>query len=199
MPARGQIVPHLLAHAAAAGEIVLGPVRDGERCFALWGDWLGAPASPPDRDATLAELARRYLRGHGPATAADLAAWSGLPLRDARTGLAAIAAELEQDGALVDLARRSQAPSRLSPRLLGAFDPYLLGWQDRSFAVDREHARRVHPGGGILRATAIANGRAVGTWARRRGEVVVEPFQPLPASVAAALGREARDIERFEA
>ncbi len=162
-------------------------------------DWLDAAERPPDRDAALAELARRYLRGHGPATEADLATWSGLPLRDARAGLAAITAELEHEGALLDLIRRPPVPKRLPPRLLGAFDPYLLGWCDRGFAVAPEHARRVHPGGGILRATALANGRAVGTWARRRGKVVLEPFEPLPDRVAAAFQREARDIARFEA
>jgi hypothetical protein len=194
----GQIMPHLLALAAAGGQVVLGPVRDGVQCFASARDWLGPPARPPDRDSALAELARRYLRGHGPATAADLAAWSGLPLRDARAGLAAIAAELEFYGEVVDVAGRPDPPARVPPRLLGAFDPYLLGWRDRSFAVAPEHARAVHPGGGIVRATAVANGRVVGTWARRRGEVVVEPFAALPARVEVSLQREAADVMRFE-
>ena len=161
-------------------------------------DWLGEPVRPLDGDAALAELARRYLRAHGPATAGDLASWSGLALRDARAGLKAIAAELEPTGALVDLTRRPAAPSRLKPRLLGAFDDYLLGWRDRAFAVAPEHARRVHPGGGILRATALANGRAVGTWSWRRGSVAIDPFEPLPDRIAAALRREADAVARFE-
>jgi hypothetical protein len=44
---------------------------------------------------------------------------------------------------------------------------YLLGWRDRSFAVAAEDARRVHPGGGIVRATAVADGRVLGTWSPR--------------------------------
>jgi len=196
--AEGQILPHLLAHAAARGQVVLGPVQDGRRCFALTRDWLGAPERAPDRGAALAELARRYLQAHGPATARDLAAWSGLPLRDAHAGLAAIAAELAQDGDLVDLAARSAAPRRLPPRLLGAFDPYLLGWRERNFAVPGAHARQVHPGGGIVRATAIASGRAVGTWTAPGGVVALAPFTPLATTVAAALRREAAAVERFD-
>ena len=46
-----------------------------------------ARSQPVDRDAALAELARRYLVGHGPADDRDLARWAGLPLRDARAGL----------------------------------------------------------------------------------------------------------------
>ena len=61
-----------------------------------------------------------------------------------------------------------------------------------------EHARRVHPGGGIVRATAIANGRAVGTWTAKGGAVAVEPFAPLAAGVSAALRREAAAVERFD-
>ena len=194
----GQILPHLLALAAADGSVVLGPVRDATQCFVLARDWLGPAASPPERGSALAELARRYLRGHGPAAEADLAAWSGLPLRDARAGLTTIAGVLVHEGGLVDLAGREPAPAQLPPRLLPPFDPYLLGWRDRGFAVAPEHARRVHPGGGMLRATAIAHGRAVGTWRRVGGRVAIEPFAPLAARVAAALRREAVGVERFE-
>jgi hypothetical protein len=194
LPAQGQAVPHLLALAAGRGTIVLGPIQDGEHAFVLARDWLGPPSRAPDRDTALAELARRYLRGHGPASAADLAAWSGLGLRNARAGLAAIADELRHDA---DLAERSAPPNRIPPRLLGAFDPYLLGWKDRSFAVDPADARRVHPGGGIVRATAIAGGRAVATWTMPGGRVALAPFAPLPRSVDAALRRESERVARF--
>jgi hypothetical protein len=207
IPTEGQAMPHLLALAARRGVAVMGPLRAGEPAYVLARDWLGAapPAelSGEARDTALAELARRWLAGHGPARDADLAAWSGLSLRDARAGLRAIAEELvELDGGLVDLTGR-KAAGPVAPRLLPGFDPYLLGWRDRGFAVPAAHARRVHPGGGILRATATADGRVVGTWkARRRGgrlTVELEPFVCLRPGEADALAAEARDVERFEA
>ena len=72
-------------------------------------------ASIDPRDRALAELARRYLAGHGPAADRDLAKWAQLPLRDARAGLEAVAPELNlrPDG-LVDLRRRPEVP-RASP------------------------------------------------------------------------------------
>jgi hypothetical protein len=199
----GQATPHLLMLAALRGVAVLGPLReDGAHAFALTRDWLGgAPAAQlagAERDAALAELARRYLAAHGPAAPADLAAWSGLPLRDARAGLQAIGSELaERGGDLVDLAAREPAPDAIAARLLGAFDPYLLGWKDRTFAVAERQAKRVHPGGGMLRATATVDGRAVGTWSMAGGKLKLEPFGRLPAGARAALEADADDIARF--
>ena len=40
-----------------------------------------------DRDAALAELARRYFASHGPATLKDYVWWSGLTVRDAKAGI----------------------------------------------------------------------------------------------------------------
>jgi hypothetical protein len=51
-----------------------------------------------DREEALAELARRYLAGHGPAGVADLLTWSGLPAADGRTAFELIAGEIERTG-----------------------------------------------------------------------------------------------------
>jgi winged helix DNA-binding protein len=199
----GQATPHLLGLAALRGIAVLGPLRDdGSHAVALTRDWLGAAPQReldgPDREAALAELARRYLAGHGPATPADLATWSGLPLRDARAGLKAIASELAQcDDDLVDLAARDPAPNAIPARLLPAFDPYLLGWKDRSFTVPSAHAKRVHPGGGMLRATATVDGLAVGTWSAAGGEVKLELFARVASAAKAALRADCDDVARF--
>ena len=197
----GQATPHLLGLAALRGIAVLGPVRaGGAQAFALARDWLGPAPAAPSRERSLAELARRYLRGHGPATDADLAAWIGLPLRDARSGLEAIAGDLvERSGGLVDLAAREPAPAAIGPRLLPAFDPYLLGWKDRGFAVPAAHARAIHPGGGILRATATVDAVAVGTWTLRRGSVRLDLFDELDRADEAAMRADAEDVERFSA
>jgi hypothetical protein len=184
---QGQATPHLLMLAALRGGVVLGADGAFARC---------APGPPVDRDAALAELARRWLVAHGPATDRDLAAWAGLPLGDARAGLGAIAGELRDAGdGLVDLAAAETDAGTIAPRLLGAFDPYLLGWRDRSFAVPPADARRVHPGGGMLRAVATIDGRVAGTWTAPRGRVALEMFDA--ATDAAAFAGEVADVERF--
>jgi winged helix DNA-binding protein len=192
----GQALPHLLMLTALRGVTVLGPIRpDGAQAFARVPDWIGAPR-PHARDAALAELARRYLAAHGPASPADLAAWSGLPLRDARAGLANVRNLIEREDGLVDLARGEGLPARFEPRLLGPFDPYLLGWRDRSFAVG-DHGRRVHPGGGMVRAVATVDGRVVGTWTRPGGAVTLDLFEEIASAERTALEADGRAVERF--
>jgi len=196
----GQAMPHILMLAALRGRVVLGPLRDGRPAFVRNRDQ-PPPLVGEARAAAVTDLVRRYLRGHGPATAADIATWSGLGLRDVRARLSALPDELRADGDLIDIADRAAAPESGPARLLPAFDPYLLGWRERSFAVPDEHRKQVHPGGGILRAVATVEGTAVGTWTLRRGArptVRIEPFQPLAPEAAAALNDEAEDVVRFE-
>jgi hypothetical protein len=201
VPTKGQALVFVLFLASLRGLVVRGPIVGKQHAYALVRDWLGA-SQPVHRDRALAELARRYLAGHGPATERDLAYWVGLPLRDARVGLVGIAGELAVlDDGLVDLAAAPEAARRTGARLLPVFDPYLLGWKERAFEVDAQHVPKVYAGGLIGPAAAV-DGRLVGTWrAVRRGDRLaldVEPFEPLSLRADAALRREREDLARFE-
>ncbi len=191
----GQALILVLALACLRGLAVRGPVIDGAHAYALVSEWLGDPPAV-DRDVALAELARRYLAGHGPAGDRDLARWAGLPLRDARAGLAAIAVELaERDDGLLDLKRRAAATEVPPPKLLGAFDPVLLGWSSREPLLGKNDRRVV--AGGIFRAFALVDGGAAATWRMPSGRVAIEPFERLSRTQRAALDAEAADVERF--
>lgn len=204
----GQAPAHLLSVAAREGLVCRGPDRDGEPTYVRLSDWLpGAePVEPIERDDALARLARRYLAGHGPAGAADLAAWSGLPLRDARTGLGALAAAGEVENVRIGGAPAYRLPGEPSPkdrsvRLVPAFDEYLLGYRGRALALDAAYARRIQAGGGIVHPAVLLGGRIIGTWRQRRADgrliVAVEPFRRLPRGTRAALAAEAADVGRF--
>jgi DNA glycosylase AlkZ-like len=203
---RDEVKYHIWALATAQGIACLGPDRGGQTCLVLVRDWLGE-LSPNDRHASLAELARRYLRAFGPATADDLARWSGLGLREARAGVAAIATELEEvrigaeraamlKGAATRVARQGIV------RLLPAFDTYLLGHRDRRFIVDPADWPRIGPGGGIIHPTVIVDGVAVATWRARRDRaklrIELHPFEKLDKPTTKAIEAEVADIGRFE-
>ena len=95
-------------------------------------------------------------------------------------------------------------PTELPPRLLGHFDPFLLGYRDRGLVLDPGYAPRIQTGGGFVQPVVLIGGRAAGTWRltrvpgrARRARLTVQPFTVLPAASADGLAAEAADIGRF--
>jgi hypothetical protein len=202
--------PHLLGYAAGRGLICRGPDGPGEEpTYVRLDEW--APDAPAlDPDQARAELARRYLGGYGPATRADFTTWSGLPAADTARAWALIAAEtvpVTATGTEPELASTeltALADARLDvpppgPRLLGHFDPLLMGYRDRDLVLDPAWARRIQAGGGFVQPTVVADGRVAGTWRldRRAAKLVVEPFTPLTTATRDALAVEADDVGSF--
>ena len=196
VPTQGQAFTHVLMAASLRGLVVRGPVREGDHAFVAVREWLGDPPEALDRDEALARLARRYLAGHGPATDRDLARWANITLGAARTGLAGITAETVagKDG-LVDLAEREPPAPLPPPRLLGGFEPLLLGW------VSREDVVGAHQGivttNGIFRPIGLAKGRAVATWGLADGVVTIRPLEKLSRATLGALRDDAADVLRY--
>ncbi len=79
-------------------------------------------------------------------------------------------------------------------RLAPAFDEYLMGWRDRTPNLAAEHARKVFPGGGVLRPVVLVDGLIEGVWTRKGTRASVEPFGELPEG---ALDAEIADVHRF--
>jgi uncharacterized protein YcaQ len=170
-------------------------------------DWLREPPRF-DRTAALAELARRYLRAFGPASERDFAYWSGLGLREVRTGLGEIADELTEsrlgEETLLSLEReRRRLPPSGQVRLLGAFDTYLLGYRSRDVAVPPDAVAVVKEGGGgWIRPVIVRDGIVIGGWRLDRRddslEISLSPLEPLSAELREAIDAEVEDIGRFE-
>ncbi len=81
------------------------------------------------------------------------------------------------------------------PRLLGPFDPLLLGWVSRDAVVGAH--RQIVTSNGLFRPIALVDGRAAATWGPAGGVVSVQPLEPISGAVAAALERDAVDVLRF--
>ncbi|HUR83443.1 MAG TPA: winged helix DNA-binding domain-containing protein [Thermoanaerobaculia bacterium] len=194
VPVARQAMVHILFRASLDGLILRGPMVGTEQAFVLAADWLG-PRPRIDRDRALAELAHRYLVAHGPASDRDLARWAQLPLRDARAALQGIAGRLVQraDG-LVDLRGKQRWPLP-APRLLGPFDPILLGWSSREFVLDG--AERVVTANGMFKAIALIDGRAAGSWTMPGGRVQLQLWSEQPRATMTKLARDASAVEAF--
>ena len=82
--------------------------------------------------------------------------------------------------------------------LLGAFEPVLLGWRDRSWILpDAVQAQRLVTDNGIFRPFLLVDGMAAGTWKLAGGKVTLSPFQDLTDDVMAKLQADAAMVEAF--
>lgn len=196
LDAQSQAPAHLLAYAANRGLICRGPDAGPEPTYVLLDEWAIEQNDPDDPHA---ELAHRYLTAYGIATTEDFSAWSGLPLGACRKAFAAL--DLTTAGTGLALAATELTAPPCPPRLLGAFDTYLLGYRDRDLLLDPAHAKRVNSGGGMIAPTVLVDGRIAGTWRTKRTarqtKVVIEPFTTLPRSATAGLESEVDDYGRF--
>ena len=165
----GQRGYHLLGRAGLDGVICFGPMEDRQQTFVLLDEWVPR-SGPVARETALGQLALRYFASHGPATLQDFAWWSGLTAADARSGIAAAGPDLHREtaGGLVSWradAVQSRPPASPFAVLLPAYDEYILGYRDRTHAIDRQNLGRVRLVNGLA-LPILVDGRVRGTWRR---------------------------------
>ncbi len=163
--------------------------------------WLGRDVEPlPEDGADPAgqALARRYLAAFGPATVADLRAWSGLAGLPA--AVAAIRDELvafrdEHGRELLDLpgAPRPDPGTPAPVRFLPAFDNAILGYQDRARIIDDAHRNLSVAGERVV----LVDGRVAATWTVEADTVTVTPLRRFTRAERTAVDEEARYLTAF--
>ena len=103
-------------------------------------------------------------------------------------------ADMDGDG-LVDLAKRPEAEPLPPPRLLGAYDPLLLGWTSRDEVVGPH--KILVTNNGLFRPFALVEGRAVARWGLSGGKVTIEHLGKVSKKDAAALEEDAERVREF--
>ncbi|MDI6105510.1 winged helix DNA-binding domain-containing protein [Actinoplanes sp. NEAU-A12] len=172
----GQRGYHLLWYVSQRGVTAIAPNEGSEQTFVLLDEWVTRRFTPASRDEALTILAGRYFRSHGPTTVKDFAGWTGLPVGDARKGVAA--AKLERVD--VDGVEMWADPEVLDAGpvtgwwALPGFDEYMLGYKDRSMMATPEQVAKIIPGGnGVFQSTLVRDGRVMATWKRTLGKKAV--------------------------
>lgn len=191
---------HMLSSLVQDGDLIYGPWEEGDHLVAASHHWLPADGTlaarfDGDRIPAVAELMRRYFTSHGPATIRDFAWWTKLTLGEIRLALPLVEPDLETDGAdeasywAPGLLERAAGLGRAASAamLLPGFDEFILGYQDRLFAMTpAEHQLLVPGNNGVFKPTVIAGGLARGLWRRGgrpgRRRLEVTEFGPLSAT-----------------
>jgi winged helix DNA-binding protein len=210
--ADGTRLAFLTLRAELDAVICNGPRRGKQLTYALLDERV-PPAAPVDREAALAELARRYFTSHGPATLKDYVWWSGLTVRDAKAGVDLAGSSLVSDD-VGDLTywsadRRTprggggKASTSLCAHLLPNYDEYLIAHKDRHLVMSRGS------GDGVTRIKdpfvhhVVIDGRLAGSWTRtvKHGSVHVScamyerPNAETAGAIDAAVARLGRFME----
>jgi hypothetical protein len=183
---------HLLLIHAMEGTVCLTGRSGKQHTFALLDEWI--PKSREfEREAALAELARRYFTSHGPATLQDFMWWSGLTAKDAQAAVDGGGTDLER----IVLAGKGywSGPGRIAPRsprtprvlLLPGYDEYTVAYKDRSPLLTSP-SKSLGTGFGLLSPVVVVGGRVVGNWTRTLGKDAVRIETKLRRGLAAAEG-----------
>jgi hypothetical protein len=177
--------------------------RSAQVCSTTAEAWLGKPlAEKPSID----DVVLRYFAAFGPASVADVSAWSRLTgMREVvdRLGSRLRAFKDESGRELLDLPDASRpAPDVPAPaRFLPEYDNVLLSHSDRSrFSADGDHQPIV--ASGPVRGTVLHDGTVSGTWRTERDKrdnaaLVVDHLGGLSKAAQNAIADEGRRLVAF--
>jgi hypothetical protein len=173
--------------------------------------WTGSRTFVPEAMA-LEHLVVRYLGAFGPATLADLTAWSGLGVASVRPAIAALdeVGKLrrysdERGRELIDVVDGPLPDGDVDapPRFLPMWDSLVLGHADRTRVLSDDHRAIVIGRNGDTLPSFLVDGRVAGLWwAEADGNatrIVLEPFGTLPQSARRALEQEGERLAAFVA
>lgn len=173
--------------------------RSGGVVYDTLANWAGPLPEP----APVTEVLRRYLRAFGPATAADVAAWSRM------TGVAGILADIDDELVryrtdtgrdVVDLAGLELVdPDTPAPvRLLGQYDNVWLSHAARDRVTAPEARRRWMGVNGGVASTVFVDGWLAGLWRPApSGSIDVELFSRITRAQRRELDAEVAAVESF--
>ena len=172
------------------------PLVRVDQKYASADAWLGRPFGGAEEG--MDHLVRRYLRAFGPATPADVTAWSGLRVSELRPALDRLRLRRFQDEAGRELLDVPGAPlppagTPAPPRLLPRFDNLILSHADRARVIADEHRKRIVRAAEVD-ATFLVDGFVAGRWKLERGKLELDPFVKLARKDVAALDAEARRL-----
>lgn len=181
----------------------------GDVHYALSDPYLGQPLATEN---TLPDLIRFYLAAFGPASVADIQAWSGLTklkevVQTMRDQL--VVFRDEKGVELFDVLGGSmpREDRRAPVRFIPEYDNLIISHADRRRILPEAHRTKVFLSAARVRATFLIDGMVAGTWKvekARRGKqkaesvtLVLEPFEPLCAQDEVELTEEGERLLRF--
>lgn len=157
-------------------------------------------------DEALVELTKRYFQSHGPAQLKDFSWWSGLTVTEIKRGISLLGKNImqhEQNGKLywyypVKIENKLPADTAF---LIPGFDEYFIAYADRSDILNKNYAKHLNLGGGMINGAVVVNGKMVGGWKRSfQNKLIVvniKLFENITTEQQKILHNQAKDFGKF--
>jgi hypothetical protein len=203
----GQRLAYLMMDAEIDCVICSGPRQGKQFTYALADERAPKPRVLKGEES-VAELVRRYLSSHGPATVQDFVWWSGLTVKHAKLGLEALGKSIASetlDGKTYWFApgtvRKRARTSEPAVYLLPNYDEYLNALRDRSLAIDPRGPAPTTAAFVGVPHQLVVDGILRGAWKRevgpRAARITVRPFRTLNRDERQALNLAVERLARF--
>lgn len=195
----------VLLRAELDGIICSGPRQGSQFTYALLEERVPEVKAVTHEEA-LAEVASRYFASRGPATLQDFVWWSGLTMRDAKSGVEMVQSQLAKE--VIDgkdywasLSMPRSGPAGPVAYLLPAYDEYIIAYKDRTAALDATTTKIASERNPVFSSSILIDGRIVGGWKRTLKQdaviVTLNPLRPLRKVEMLAVTEAARRYGAF--
>jgi len=178
--ASGPRLGYIMMFAELEGLICSGPREGKQFTYALLEERVPA-VKALSREEALAQFVQRYFTTRGPATLQDFAYWSGLTIKDAREGAAALPAAFVKEGDLIYLPATLAKDKIQRTFIMPDYDEYGMSYKDRH-DIFNKGARTFYS------HMIIVDGKIAGTWKKNNnGGMDMDIFTALNKTQTTAL------------
>lgn len=202
----GQRMTQLMMHAELDGIVCSGARRGKQFTYALLDERV-PQTRKLDHDEALAELVKRYITSHGPATMQDFSWWSGLTSAEAKAGLEMNASQVFSEsvnGQTYWFTESTPLAQDTSPTayLLPNYDEYTVSYKNRSAVLNIAHTNKLAVRDNVLfNHVIVLDGQVIGTWKRTLTKdtvfIVLSPFTPLNTDEMQVIAAAAEQYSAF--
>lgn len=193
----------VLMQAELDGIAISGPRKGKQFTYMLFAERV-PKIKALSHDEALAALIERYIQSHGPAQIQDFVWWSGLTVADAKKGIELLGSAVhkeERSGKTYWFFNHMQSATTSPSVLVPGFDEYFIAYKDRSDILDKQYAKQLNLGGGMVSGAIVIKGRMVGGWRRafekKHVVITLRLFEEITASEQKALEGQVQKYSTF--
>lgn len=151
-----------------------------------------------EKPAARAKVLATYFAAYGPATLQDAMYFTGYKRKEIEQLIANHDIPLESirinSKEYFTLGKLDSSAEIPTVSILAGFDPFILGYKDKSRFLDERYARKYVTNTGIIHPAILIEGRLKGKWKKNARDIAVVPYERILKKHQHLLARQFRQI-----